>query len=218
MRANVYFANAFGQIVRKPLDQPTRIYKDERGAMRFRKLDDAVVNLIPHFVAGNGAKQCGRNFYCEIELALVAHVHHHWIRPVTPRQKVRHIFDRLLSGRQPDAHRRAVRQRFQPLQRKRQVCAALIVGDSVNFVRSEEHTSELQSPMYPVCRLLLEKKKLQPSPLPMSRTSASRWRRMRSSAAPGTRSVASATASSPDSATPAATSCRPTTFTPMATP
>src|SRR5437764_11323066 len=28
-----------------------------------------------------------------------------------------------------------------------------------NFLRSEEHTSELQSPMYLVCRLLLEKKK-----------------------------------------------------------
>src|SRR5437762_5372496 len=28
-----------------------------------------------------------------------------------------------------------------------------------HFVRSEEHTSELQSPMYLVCRLLLEKKK-----------------------------------------------------------
>src|SRR5437762_10696993 len=28
------------------------------------------------------------------------------------------------------------------------------------FIRSEEHTSELQSPMYLVCRLLLEKKKI----------------------------------------------------------
>src|SRR5437764_8114560 len=28
-----------------------------------------------------------------------------------------------------------------------------------NVARSEEHTSELQSPMYLVCRLLLEKKK-----------------------------------------------------------
>src|SRR5437762_9403526 len=28
-----------------------------------------------------------------------------------------------------------------------------------SFVRLEEHTSELQSPMYLVCRLLLEKKK-----------------------------------------------------------
>src|SRR5437763_17185875 len=33
----------------------------------------------------------------------------------------------------------------------------------IGFVlRSEEHTSELQSPMYLVCRLLLEKKKFKP--------------------------------------------------------
>src|SRR5437879_10110157 len=32
----------------------------------------------------------------------------------------------------------------------------------VAVVRSEEHTSELQSPMYLVCRLLLEKKKTAP--------------------------------------------------------
>src|SRR5437762_10258403 len=32
-------------------------------------------------------------------------------------------------------------------------------GQDVDPVRSEEHTSELQSPMYLVCRLLLEKKK-----------------------------------------------------------
>src|SRR4051794_41601190 len=42
-------------------------------------------------------------------------------------------------------------------------------------LRSEEHTSELQSPVHLVCRLLLEKKKknststeLQPTPLPSS--------------------------------------------------
>src|SRR5437764_3966577 len=32
-------------------------------------------------------------------------------------------------------------------------------GRSSSAARSEEHTSELQSPMYLVCRLLLEKKK-----------------------------------------------------------
>src|SRR5436189_1692137 len=32
-------------------------------------------------------------------------------------------------------------------------------GSSIRLCRSEEHTSELQSPMYLVCRLLLEKKK-----------------------------------------------------------
>src|SRR5437762_11390740 len=34
-------------------------------------------------------------------------------------------------------------------------------GQSPGQTRSEEHTSELQSPMYLVCRLLLEKKKKQ---------------------------------------------------------
>src|SRR5437763_10055012 len=40
---------------------------------------------------------------------------------------------------------------------RRQGLAVALVGPS----RSEEHTSELQSPMYLVCRLLLEKKKKQ---------------------------------------------------------
>src|SRR5437879_10314714 len=33
------------------------------------------------------------------------------------------------------------------------------IGETWRNARSEEHTSELQSPMYLVCRLLLEKKK-----------------------------------------------------------
>src|SRR5436189_2614267 len=33
-------------------------------------------------------------------------------------------------------------------------------ADEAKDMRSEEHTSELQSPMYLVCRLLLEKKKI----------------------------------------------------------
>src|SRR5437879_8740230 len=36
---------------------------------------------------------------------------------------------------------------------------ALGVRNEIALFRSEEHTSELQSPMYLVCRLLLEKKK-----------------------------------------------------------
>src|SRR5437879_8264749 len=36
-----------------------------------------------------------------------------------------------------------------------------VTADPLSVERSEEHTSELQSPMYLVCRLLLEKKKKQ---------------------------------------------------------
>src|SRR5437763_10850044 len=39
--------------------------------------------------------------------------------------------------------------------------AAKVKQGPVMMMRSEEHTSELQSPMYLVCRLLLEKKKNQ---------------------------------------------------------
>src|ERR1017187_10539269 len=35
-----------------------------------------------------------------------------------------------------------------------------LYAQSRNILRSEEHTSELQSPMYLVCRLLLEKKNI----------------------------------------------------------
>src|SRR3712207_8703079 len=37
-----------------------------------------------------------------------------------------------------------------------------LVGELGHAVRSEEHTSELQSRQYLVCRLLLEKKKIHP--------------------------------------------------------
>src|SRR5690348_17423873 len=43
------------------------------------------------------------------------------------------------------------------LLRKRELCAVVAMTTSA---RSEEHTSELQSPVHLVCRLLLEKKKI----------------------------------------------------------
>src|SRR5258708_31357212 len=42
----------------------------------------------------------------------------------------------------------------------RSLPAVTAFAEDINIVRSEEHTSELQSPDHLVCRLLLEKKKL----------------------------------------------------------
>src|SRR5437764_2667850 len=42
---------------------------------------------------------------------------------------------------------------------RRQPCGERVEPRTAGTDRSEEHTSELQSPMYLVCRLLLEKKK-----------------------------------------------------------
>src|SRR5437762_11315554 len=44
----------------------------------------------------------------------------------------------------------------------RQLSVEITAGPTLGHKRSEEHTSELQSPMYLVCRLLLEKKKKLP--------------------------------------------------------
>src|SRR5437879_9804059 len=44
------------------------------------------------------------------------------------------------------------------IRRPRRILFYALIGISIILVRSEEHTSELQSPMYLVCRLLLEKK------------------------------------------------------------
>src|SRR5436189_1928430 len=57
---------------------------------------------------------------------------------------------------------------------------ALPDGAAPGPARSEEHTSELQSPMYLVCRLLLEKKKKLLSPerrVPCDPTTTSHKRR-----------------------------------------
>src|SRR5437764_10543674 len=49
-------------------------------------------------------------------------------------------------------------------------------AQSTRSIRSEEHTSELQSPMYLVCRLLLEKKK---KFIAQSRCIEQSWREVR---------------------------------------
>src|SRR5438876_4952263 len=73
------------------------------------------------------------------------------------------IWDDLDIARQPEAQaakRRTVRgagdRREQNAERHDRIDVAVITRDH----RSEEHTSELQSPVHLVCRLLLEKKKI----------------------------------------------------------
>src|SRR2546429_5815880 len=55
--------------------------------------------------------------------------------------------------------RRSEYRQSQPPRRLRARDARLRVPEDVSVVRSEEHTSELQSRLHLVCRLLLEKKK-----------------------------------------------------------
>src|SRR5260370_23887005 len=71
-----------------------------------------------------------------------------------PLGRRRHL---LLGRRSKGVRRRQVRSR---LRRGRRTDGTLaLVGDAIVLARSEEHTSELQSHLNLVCRLLLEKKK-----------------------------------------------------------
>src|SRR3989454_9210810 len=90
-------------------------------------------------------------------------------RPLRPPRAARHqavrVVVRVHSGRVRDpvvAHLRVAmgeaRAAAAVLSRKVRPCAA-VRGAGVRAARSEEHTSELQSPCNLVCRLLLEKKK-----------------------------------------------------------
>src|SRR5437763_12565935 len=66
------------------------------------------------------------------------------LRPVLPARMERCPYPASHSAATPPANSRLLRARQ-------------------DWCRSEEHTSELQSPMYLVCRLLLEKKKKTPT-------------------------------------------------------
>src|SRR5437879_8977377 len=59
---------------------------------------------------------------------------------------------RSVTGRTIRGRKRRARARMHRV-------SSLLPGRQMAAGRSEEHTSELQSPMYLVCRLLLEKKK-----------------------------------------------------------
>ena len=53
---------------------------------------------------------------------------------VAAGKELRHQLDGLLRGGKADAHGRALEQGFEAFERKRQMRAALVVGDGVNFV------------------------------------------------------------------------------------
>ena len=94
----------------------------------------AVINLVPHLIGGDCTESAGRNFDCEIELSLVSNIDDHRIGAAIAGEKVCNFFDGLLGGRKPNAHRRTISKRFQPLQRKCEMSAAFIISYGMDFI------------------------------------------------------------------------------------
>ena len=139
MRRHIFLTQPLTQVMGYAFGQAPCVYEDQRRAVRIHQLHDALVDLVPHLVRRDRA-QFGRwNLDCKIERALVANVDDYGsgariLRIGVAGKKTRDVFDRLLRRRQPDAHGRALGQRFQSLQRQREVHAALVIGHGVDFV------------------------------------------------------------------------------------
>src|SRR6266487_2413267 len=82
------------------------------------------------------------------------------------RQGARHVSDIQYRDRR-DGHRS--RQERVPRRGPRCARCHRAAAKVVAWPRSEEHTSELQSPVHLVCRLLLEKKKTNTHTIPLFR-------------------------------------------------
>jgi len=116
--------------MRHPLGEPAGIDEDERGTARADKLGETIVDLIPHLVARHRAQFARRDFDAQIHLAPVSNLNHTGV----VSEKTGHEFDRLHGGRQADPLEPASGKRIEAGQTERQVRAALVVDDGVNFV------------------------------------------------------------------------------------
>ena len=72
VRGYVLCAQPLPELEGDALDHPSRVYKNERRAMRACILGDPVVDLIPKRVAGYGAEWGFRNLNCQIHCAALA--------------------------------------------------------------------------------------------------------------------------------------------------
>ncbi len=139
MGGDVFFAEAFAQLMSDALRHAARVHEHESRAMRIDELDNALVNLSPHLVRRYGAEFGVGDFDGQIHLPLVAYVDDHGIRASllfigVTRQETRYLLDRLLGGGQADARGRALGQRFQAFEREREMDSTLVIGDGMDFV------------------------------------------------------------------------------------
>src|SRR5580693_9662020 len=114
MGGDVVRPEFLGQMVRNSLRESPCIYEHQRGAMLLDQFHEAVVYLVPHFVGRDGAKLAGGNFDREIELPFVADVNDYGVWTLIACEEMGNLFNRLLCRGEANAHRRTMRQGFQP--------------------------------------------------------------------------------------------------------
>ena len=129
-------AEALRELSGQPLGHLARVDEDERRPVLPHERVDACVDLVPLLVRADGREGRGRDLDGEVELAEAARVDDPAV-PADAREKAPDVLERLLRGRQADALERALRQRLQPLDREREVAAALVAIEGVDLVHDD---------------------------------------------------------------------------------
>ena len=138
--AHLVFADPLAQRVGDPLHLPARVDEDQRGAVLPDQLGDPVAHLVPLLLRGHRGQLLPGQLDAQVVVALAAHVDHGaagppaGLDPVGPDQEARDLLDGPLGRGQADAHRPDRAERLQPLEREREVRAALVPRDRVDLV------------------------------------------------------------------------------------
>ena len=108
MRADMFFAEAIGELAADALDETSRVDEDERGAVGFDELRQAVIDELPHLGRHHAFERRGRNLDREIAFARVAGVDDGAFgggiaARIGADEEARDLFDRLLRGGESDA-------------------------------------------------------------------------------------------------------------------
>ncbi len=134
MRRHGVLAEPLGQVACRALGVPSRVDEHERRAMRADQLREPVVLFDPDLGRHDRLERRPRQLEREIALTRVAFVDDRARLVSDARQEARQHVDRLRRRRDADARRRLKAQRLEPLERQRQMRAALVAGERVNLV------------------------------------------------------------------------------------
>ena len=134
VRRDRVVAEPLREVARGALREPPGIHEHERRPVRADQLREPVVFLDPDLVRHDRLERRLRQHELEIALAHVTFVDHGALRVRRAREERGQSVDRLRRGRNPDARRRRRAQRIEPLERQREMRAALVARDRMDFV------------------------------------------------------------------------------------
>ena len=137
VRGDVLLAEALGEVARHALGEPAGVDEHERGAVRADELGDAVVHLVPDcsfdITASSGERgsSSARSSSRAWPVSTIAQPRR--VAPAPTRKRAISSIGFCVADR-PMRVGGSPHERLEPLEREREVRAALVAGDGVDLV------------------------------------------------------------------------------------